>query len=614
MKQVLFEEDGVFRVGTILAEAGTALQVEAAHGKRSKLKSNAVLLRFDGQALGHFIAEAEAQAEGIDRQFLWEVCGAEEFGFADLAAEYHGRAPSPVEATAVALALHANPMYFYRRGRGRYQAAPEANLRAALAGLEKKRRQQEQVDAWALSLSHGEAPPEVAAALDTLLFRPDKMSLAWRALEQAAEAKGLSPPRFLADVGILAGPEDYWLRKLAFERYSNGFAFPPLGALEDPGALEPAPAPAFSIDDQETTEIDDAFSVSRLADGRWRVGIHIAAPALFFSPGHALEASARERLSTVYYPGGKITMLPEAAFARASLAEGRSVPAASLYLDVDPDTLAVTGHASRLERLTVAANLRTAEMETRLTEGALTAGDIPGPFGGELLLLWQLARKLRAARGANDEKGDRIDYTFRVEGGRVAIETRPRGSPVDTLVSELMIHVNATWGRALAEAGIPALYRNQRAMKTRMETDAGQHEGLGVTHYAWSSSPLRRYADLANQRQLVAWIRGEEPPHDREVLASAGRAFEEAYEAYGEFQRQLERYWCLRYIAQERIEEADATVLRDELVRLTSLPLVCRVTGLPPAQPGERVRVAFGEPDYWETHLPCRYAGRAEGA
>ena len=143
MKQVLFEEDGAFRVGTILSEAGAAFQVEAAHGKRSKVKASAVLLRFDGQALSGFMQEAQSRAETLDPKFLWEVCGAQEFGFAELAREYFGHPPAPLEATAVAVALHASPMYFYRRGKGRYQAAPEENLRAALAGLEKKRRQQE---------------------------------------------------------------------------------------------------------------------------------------------------------------------------------------------------------------------------------------------------------------------------------------------------------------------------------------------------------------------------------------------------------------------------------------------------------------------------------------
>jgi exoribonuclease-2 len=609
--QVLFEEDSLFRVGTVLSETATSLQVEAAHGKRSKLKPAAILLRFQGQSLGAFMPEAQKLAEPIDPQFLWEVCGPGEFAFDALAREYFGRDPTPQEAAAVAITLHANPMYFYKRGKGRYQAAPEENLKAALAGAEKKRRQQQQVDAWAADLVAGRVPESIAARLDTLLFKPDKMTLEWRALDQAATAAGLSPPQLLAKAGALSGPEDYFLRRFTFEFFPKGMGFSPTSDLRPPTSLSQSTAPAFSIDDAETTEIDDAFSVETLADGRVRIGVHIAAPALLFARDHALEAVARERLSTVYFPGGKITMLPPEAVERTTLAEGRTVAAASLYLVVDPQTLEVLETDSRLEEVPIAANLRLADLDTRLNEEAVARGEVAGTHGPELLLLWRLARNLKVLRGAGDERTDKLDYTIRVQAGRVSIEPRRRGTPVDTVVSELMIHVNAAWGKLLADRGYDAIYRNQRGTRTRMEVEPAAHDWLGVSHYAWASSPLRRFSDLANQRQLVAMLGAAEPAYTREELTEAARDFETAYEAYAEHQRHLERYWTLRYLAQEEIAEADAAVIRDDLVRIDGLPLVCRTVGLPAGTvSGERVRVAFGEIDLWEGHVLCRYAGK----
>jgi len=610
VKQVLFEEDGAFRVGTILAEAGASLQVEAAHGKRSKVKGTSILLRFDGQSLGAFMPEAQKLSEPIDPSFLWEASGPDEFGFEDLAREYFGRAPTPQEAAAVALTLHANPMYFYKRGKGRYQAAPEANLKAALAGVEKKRRQQEQVDAWAADLAAGRMPEPVGTRLDTLLFKPDKASLEWRALDQAATAAGMSAPQVAAAAGALSGPEDLFLRRFAFEHFPRGTGFPETGPVQQPEGLAESTVAAFSIDDEETTEIDDAFSLERTPDGRLRVGVHIAAPALFFGTGHGLEAVARERLSTVYFPGGKITMLPEAVVSAATLAAGRRVPAASLYLDVDAQSLEVRGSESRLEWITVADNLRLSDLDTRLNEEAVARGSVEGAHGEDLFALWKLARSLKAARGAGEEATDRLDYTIRVAAGRVSIEPRRRGTPVDTLVAELMIHVNSTWGKWLAERGYDALYRNQKGGKTRMDVVPGTHEWLGVSHYAWASSPLRRYTDLANQRQLVAALRGDEPAYSRDELAAAARDFEAAYEAYAEHQRGLERYWCLKYLIQEGIRESGATVVRDELARIDGMPLVVRTVGLPQSAPGERVKVAFGEADLWQAHVLARYAGK----
>ena len=609
MKQVLFEEDGAFRVGTILAEAGASFQVEAAHGKRSKVKASAILARFDGQSLSAFMPHAQEKSEEIDPQFLWEVCGPEEFGFDTLARDYFGHLPTPVEAAAVALRLHASPVFFYKRGKGRYQKAPEENLKAALAGLEKKKRQQDQVDGWCADLVAGRVPEAVAAKLDLLLFKPDKMALEWRALDQAATQAGLSPPRLLAKAGALAGPEDYFLRRFAFEHFARGTGFPAIDPVIAPEGLAQSAVPAFSIDDHETTEIDDAFSVERLAEGRVRVGIHIAAPTLCFGREHALEKLARERLSTVYFPGGKITMLPEAAIGAATLAEGRAVAAASLYVDIDGATLDVLAVESRFERVPIAANLRIAELESRLNADAVAAGRIAGAYGEDLFFLWRLARRWKSDRGAGDEKNDRPDYTFRVAAGRVAIEPRSRGTPIDTLVSEMMIRVNSTWGKLLADRGVAAIYRNQQGIKTRMEVEPGSHDYLGVSHYAWSSSPLRRFSDLANQRQLVSALAFEEPAYSREELAEAARDFEVAYEAYAEHQRLLERFWCLQFLVQEQLTETTATVIRDELVRIDNLPLVCKTVGLPALPSGTRVRVAFGEPDLWEAHVLCRYAG-----
>ena len=611
MKQVLFEEDGQFRVGTILADAGASFQVEAAHGKRSKVKAAAILLRFDGQGLAHFIADAQKLTDELDPQFLWEASGAEEFGFEDLARDYYGRSPTPQEATAVALLLHGHPIYFYKRGKGRYQAAPETNLKAALAGVEKRRKQQEQIDAWAGELAAGKLPEALGPKVDAMLFKPDKTSLEWRALDQAASAAGLAPPRLLAAAGAFAGPEEYFLRRFAFEHFPRGLGFPEAGALDSPRDLPEGPARPFSIDDEETTEIDDAFSLQPKADGGLTVGIHIAAPSLLFGRGHALEAVARERLSTVYFPGGKITMLPDAAVQEATLAQGRRMPAASLYLEVAPDGTTVTGSESRLEWITIADNLRLADLDVRMDEAAVASGRIEGAHGEDLHRLWRLARALKVLRGAGDEKSDRLDYTFRVSEGRVAIVPRKRGSPVDTLVSELMILLNSTWGKLLAERGYDAIYRNQKGGKTRMDVTPGEHEWLGVSHYAWASSPLRRFTDLANQRQLAAMLQASEPAYSRAELEAAARDFDTTYEAYAEHQRALERYWCLKYILQEGIAETGATVIRDDLVRIDGMPLVLRIVGLPAGTASnERVRVVFGEADLWETHVLARYAGK----
>ena len=141
---VFFEEEGSFKVASVMTENPGSLQVESISGKRSKIKSSNVLMHFEG-ALSGFMENAAAEAETLDVPFLWECCDEAEFGFDELAQEYYGGKPTATQSAAIALRLHGNPMYFYRKGKGRYKAAPEETLQAALAGLEKKRLQAEKV-------------------------------------------------------------------------------------------------------------------------------------------------------------------------------------------------------------------------------------------------------------------------------------------------------------------------------------------------------------------------------------------------------------------------------------------------------------------------------------
>jgi exoribonuclease-2 len=620
---VLFEEDGAFRAGSVLADNVTSLQIELASGKRSKVKAANVLLRFATPAPGELLERAETDAAGIDIDFLWEVCGEQEFSFEELAAEYHGAKPDSVQAAAVLLRLHSAPIHFHRKGRGRFRKAPPEILQAALAGLEKKRQQAAAIERMVEELKHGQLPAEFGPILPQLIYKPDRNRGETKALEAACTETGKSVARLLFDCGALPSTHDYHLGRFLFEYFpesKGGTGFPYFAAPVESSELPLAQVQAFSIDDAHTTEIDDAFSVTAKAEGGWQIGIHIAAPGLGFGPDSDLGRITRERLSTVYMPGRKITMLPEEVVAHFTLAAGQTVPAISLYLDVAAD-YRLLGHETKIERVPVVANLRHHDIEPVFNAATLTEGLADFPFRDELKLLWEFAQVLEAGRGKPSDNGNRKDYNFIVDWnadsgigaepgkGAVAIEERQRGSPLDTLVAELMIMANATWGAMLRDAGIPALYRVQTAGKVRMSTVAAAHEGLGVDCYAWSSSPLRRYCDLLNQWQLIALLQGEPPPFPPKSadLLAAMRDFELSYAAYAEFQRGMERYWCLRWLLQQGATTVSAQVLREALARLDTIPLVARVPSLPELPRGAHVRLSIEGIDLLEAELRLRY-------
>ena len=614
LMNVFYEEDGQFKVGTVLADNDTSLQVEAPHGRRSKVKAGAVLFRFEQPPLANFMDGAQKLADEIDVDFLWQCCGEAEFSYDGLAREYFGHAPGPAESAGVLLRLHGAPMYFYKKGRGRYKAAPEDALKAALASVEKKRQQALKKDDYVAKLTALQLPDGFRAQLPQLLYKPDKNALEWKALDAACQAMKLSPAHLLDKCGALPSSHDYHLNRFLFEHFPHGTGFGSVGPAELPAGLPLAPVRAFSIDDATTTEIDDAFSVTQLAGGNWQVGIHIAAPVLGVAPGSAADQVARERLSTVYFPGAKITMLPEPVIGPYSLDAGAPRPALSCYAELTP-ALEVVAIRSAVESVPIAANLRHDELDAVFNTATVAGGTVQHEFGPELMLLWRFVTTLEAGRGKADAaQGERPDYSFCVENDRVRIVPRRRGTPLDKVVSELMIFVNRHWGEALDAAGVAAIYRNQGGGLVRMSTVPSGHAGLGVEHYIWASSPLRRYIDLLNQRQIVAFVRGETPAYqaNSEALLSALRDFEITYDAYAEFQRAMERYWCLRWLLQEDAGGVTASVLRENLVRFDELPLVARVPSLPALESGARVELAVANIDLLELTFHCEFQKRLD--
>ncbi|MYM36751.1 RNB domain-containing ribonuclease [Duganella sp. FT94W] len=610
---VFFEESGDFKVGSVMTQAGEAYQVEMASGKRTKVKTKDVLLQFEKPAPGELMEQAKAISAEIDLEFLWEVAGEEEFGFAELGAEYFGHAPQPAEAAGLILSLHSSPVYFYKKGRGRYKAAPEQALRAALAGIEKKKQQALVQAGYVEQLKAKQLPESMQNIVLQLLFKPDKNSIEYKALDAACTELHTNPQRLMLAVGGVQSPKALHMAKFLFENFPKGAGFPDVPVPSAPANLPVAQVAAFSIDDVTTTEIDDAFSVTRLDDGNVKIGIHIAAPGLGIKPDDAVDKLARARMSTVYMPGDKITMLPDNIVEAYTLAEGKTCPALSLYATLNPADWSVLATQTRAEMVPIANNLRHNDLDDLVNEETLASGAGDYPRKEELGLIWQWAQVLEAARmvkregfGLKPEQNNRVDFNFYVEDDVVTVSRRKRGAPLDKIVAELMIFANSTWGKLMHDNGVPGIYRSQgrgvggwnAKMQVRMLTHAAPHEGLGVDQYAWSTSPLRRYTDLVNQWQILACAeKGVMAPlvahfkHKDAGLFAIVSQFDAAYGAYADHQANMERYWCLRWLGQENARQVEAVVLKDEVLRLTDIPLIIRLPGMPSVARGAQVKL-----------------------
>ena len=597
---LFYEESGDFKAGTVLAQQGEAFQVETLTGKRSKVRARDVLLQFDTPSPGELISKATSLSHQMDVSFLWEVAGEQEFGFADLGLEYFGHAPSPEESAGLLLTLASAPIYFHKKGKGRYKAAPAEILKAALAGVEKKKQQALLQAKQVEELKAGQLPASMASLVNQLLFKPDKNSIEYKALDTAAQELQTTPARLMLSVGAISSARELHMNRFLSACFPRGTGFPEIAIPAKP-ELVSADVQAFSIDDVTTTEIDDAFSVRELGDGKIRVGIHIAAPGMGIAPGDVIDKLARERMSTVYMPGDKITMLPDELVSEFTLAEGDVRPALSLYATIDTTDWSVIATETVAEAVPVAANLRHNDLDELVTEENLAAGLGEYPHKKEIQLLWQWAQTLERGRmqkresfGLRPEQNNRVDFNFYVQDEIVTINRRKRGAPLDKIVAELMIYANSSWGLLLHEHGVPGIYRTQGSgngwaarMQVRMLTHAAPHQGLGVDQYAWSTSPLRRYTDLVNQWQILACLKhGVTAPlvapfkaRDADLFAIVS-AFDAAYAAYADFQNIMEHYWCLRWLSQHEARKVQAVQIKDDLLKLVEIPLILPMVGV----------------------------------
>ena len=611
----LFEEAGKFLGGRILSEADASLQVELDSGKRVKVKSGHVLVKFEKPSPAELLAAASALSSEIDLDLAWEFASSEDFSFADLAQDYFSAQATLVQQVAALLRLFEAPHYFRRVGKGVFRKAPEETVKAALLGIERKRLAALQVDEWAKALAEGECPPAIREQLYRILFKPDKNSAEYKAVVQAAKASQRSPLDLLKAAGAIESPYQFHWRRFLFDQFPRGTGFPAqLSAPTVGEELPKAEVAAFSIDDSLTTEIDDALSVQGLGTGTVTFGVHIAAPGLALTPDSALDKVARERLSTVYMPGWKLTMLPDEVVQAYTLVEGRDCPAISLYVTFDEATLEQREVQTRLERVPIASNLRHDQLDALVTEASLT-GQSPADYAHapELAFAFRLAQHLKAQREAvrgKPETFNRPDFTFRLEDAdeepqgheRVQIVPRRRGAPLDLIVAEAMILANSTWGGWLAQHGVPGIYRSQASllpgMKVRMGTKPLPHAGMGVAQYVWATSPLRRYVDLVNQWQIISCARHGRTaalaapfkPKDATLFAIISN-FDAAYTSYYDFQRGIERYWTLRWLAQQGVQDIEGVVIKPGLIRADDLPLVLGATGTDALPRGSRVRV-----------------------
>jgi exoribonuclease-2 len=338
--------------------------------------------------------------------------------------------------------------------------------------------------------------------------------------------------------------------RLGLPTGSPDVRLPPLG---DEERVDLTHLPAFAIDDEGSTDPDDAISLEVTGSGR-RLWVHVADVAALVGPDTPPDLEARGRGETLYLPDGKVSMLPPEAAARLGMGRTEVSPALSLSLDLD-------GEGSVVGMEVVPSTVRVTRMTYEEADGKLDEAPLYG--------LYELARAFYARRQENGAvRIDLPEVRVRVIDGEVAISPLPELRS-RVLVREAMLMAGEATAGFAAEEGIPIPYATQvpptteerpddlagmfglrrHMTRTQYSSMPGRHAGLGLDRYVQATSPLRRYLDLVVHQQLRAHAKGEEVLPTDELMGRIGAAEAVAGDV-GYAERLAREHWTLVYLMQ----------------------------------------------------------------
>ena len=569
---VEYLDQGRLKAGLVTREQERHLAVMDSAGHERMVPRDLVLMRHpdrraDRETVAVSLAELEQEraelAAELDLELLWEV--AEEqgrnFSAAELADLFFGR-HSNVAASVMLEALLGDRIYFVRRHMDFVARTPDQverlrmqndRIRARSDDYRKVQKQMRDVISGADTPPHGDAAmliDQLSRYLKNPFTRSREMT---QMLEQAApevdpaeaafeilERLGAHPqvPRF----AFIAGLKDEFSEAVMKDAAE---AAPGPRALSDGGF-------AVTIDDEDTLEVDDALSCEALADGGMRVRIHIALVADFVKKGGAMDLEAAARATTVYLPEATVRMLPDpVSCLAASLIEGKDRPVLTtdVKLSADGELIDASIYPARIPIMR--------RLDYEQVDRMLEAGTSTDETVATVARLNSAAKMLRERRRtAGAVLIQRREAKVRVRGDDIEVSVLDNSSPGRTLVGEFMVLSNFVAARYAAVNRIPIIYRVQpqaagefASQRPRLSLYPEYHAGIGLDFYAQLSSPIRRYADLVLQRQLIGALSDHATPTYTVDELLAVLAVAENAEASGrELERRAKRYWILRYL------------------------------------------------------------------
>ena len=376
--------------------------------------------------------------------------------------------------------------------------------------------------------------------------------------------------------------------------------------LEESDRIDLTDWECHSIDDPDTTEIDDALCW-RTSDTGFELGIHIADASSLLDPAlEILEKEIRYRATSVYLPDFKVRMVPENLSDDAlSLKAGVVRPAFTFLAQVDAKGKLLSA------RMTPSKISVTERLDYDQADAKVESGD---EYWTQFADIAKGLKQQREDNGAVNLPFPRMNVEIR--DGKTFLVPDERGSIAQTIVSELMILANRMAAEYLTEHKLPAIYRSQKAPDPPIESrsewkphhlyearrsfsrsaqgfEPMPHSGLGLDCYVQSTSPIRRYRDLIHQRQIKHHLRNNEALYTLEQLEEVLAITSTPVSQAEKMERNRKSYYLHKLLNAQRGEEVEAVILAANGERYT-LQLVDSLREVDVPQGGDALR-ALGE-------------------
>ncbi len=648
-----FMDGDTIKIGLVSKRSASRIQVTDQNGKQHSLNSRQILLIHNKKSSSNdfneysrlYLESVKVLADEIDTELLWEGIEKKDDNLnPEIAAQIYFGDSDTINQSAVIRAAASDNLHFKTKGvhimvRDSHQVEEQEHVQQKNA---EKQEINDRFMTWAANLLDGKTTQSPDYHQEFLPFL--------NSLEQSLSNEDYNLEPWLQElIRYHSGPfrsraETIVLILVGGDRLpENADPFilesgVPLefseASLEEAEKITPFnPAPGdiqveseviFSIDDEDTKEIDDAVSITE-SGNHYKIGIHIADAASFISPESLLDGEAALRYTSIYLPHRQIRMLPESLSCDLmSLRENQLRPVVSCNLLVSRDMEVLEWNFTR-SYLEVNKNLTYSYADSLLGPDSPPENQAGLQKGLQVLKIFT-DRLLRD----RIEKGalviNRPEMKISSKNGKIELSLLDSGSPSRLIISELAILYNSLAAGLASENQVPFIFRSQKNPEKELPElpaagydhfaafklfsalessntglEALTHFGLGLDAYAQVSSPIRRYTDLLNQRQLCSFIRGTEPAHTAEKLAEHLNGLASSDRLTRNLERKINRLFTLRFLLQDRTKEFDLVVLQTNKggYLVESIPECYRgtLTSFEELLPGTRLKARISKID-----------------